>query len=115
MPAPLEDLLTLNRLVHEPARFAILTALSACRKADFTFLQSITGLPQGNLSGHLQRLEEGGLVTIEKGFKGKYPQTWLEITPAGRAAFQKHWKRIDASRTEAKGWRAWVRRLAVAR
>ena len=114
MPAPLEGLVTVDRLVHEPARLAILTALSACGKADFRFLQSITGLPQGNLSGHLARLEEGGLLTIEKGFKGKYPQTRLRITPAGRAAFQQHWDRLEASLKAAKGWRAWSRRLATA-
>jgi DNA-binding transcriptional ArsR family regulator len=77
--APLEDLVTLNRLVHEPARFAILTALTPYRKADFQFLQAITGLAQGNLSGHLQKLEAGRLITIEKRFKGKYPHTWLEV------------------------------------
>jgi DNA-binding transcriptional ArsR family regulator len=114
MPAPLEDLLTVDRLVHEPARLAILTALSACSQADFQFLQSITGLPQGNLSGHLAKLEEGGLVTIEKRFKGKFPQTHLQITPAGRAAFQQHWKRLEASRKAAKGWRAWSRRSVTA-
>jgi DNA-binding transcriptional ArsR family regulator len=110
MPAPLEDLITVDRLVHEPARFAILTALSACRKADFRFLQSITGLPQGNLSGHLARLEAGGLVAIEKRFKGKYPQTWIRITTAGRSAFERHWGRLEASRKQARAWRAWRER-----
>jgi DNA-binding transcriptional ArsR family regulator len=114
VPAPLEGVVTLNRLVHEPARLAILTVLSACGRADFQFLQSITGLPQGNLSGHLSKLEEGGLVSIEKRFKGKYPLTRLRITPAGRAAFQHHWDRLEAGRKAAKGWRAWSRRLATA-
>ncbi|MGH9369973.1 MAG: hypothetical protein ACRD15_00410 [Vicinamibacterales bacterium] len=35
---PLDYLAAINRLVHEPARLAILTALSACEKADFVFL-----------------------------------------------------------------------------
>src|SRR6266849_8517475 len=107
-PAPFKDLLTLDRLVHEPARFAILTALTACQKADFQSLQAMTGLAQGNLSGHLQKLEEAGLVAIDKQFKGKYPQTWLEITPVGCAAYQDHWRRLETSVTEAKAWRASV-------
>jgi DNA-binding transcriptional ArsR family regulator len=111
MAAPLNDLVTLNRLVHEPARLAILTALSACRKADFVFLQSVTGLPQANLSGHLAKLAAGGLVRIDKRFKGKYPQTWVQITPSGRKGFEEHWKRLDASRKEARAWRAWAREL----
>jgi hypothetical protein len=32
----------LDRLVHEPARLAILVALSACEKAEFLFLLNIT-------------------------------------------------------------------------
>ena len=51
-----------DRLVHEPARLAILTALSACQKADFLLLLTITGLTKGNLSSHLTKLEEAGLA-----------------------------------------------------
>jgi DNA-binding MarR family transcriptional regulator len=114
MTAPLEKLLTVDRLVHEPGRFAILTVLSACRKADFLAIRSVTGIPAGNLSSHLAKLEKAGLITIEKGFKGKYPQTWLRITATGRAAFQRHWQLLDASRKEARAWRAWFRRPATA-
>jgi hypothetical protein len=49
MPTPFEHLAALNRLVHDPSRLAILTALSACEKADFTFLLNVTGLTKGNL------------------------------------------------------------------
>ena len=52
MPTPFEHLASVNRLVHEPARLAILTALSACDKADFVFLVNVTGLTKGNLSSH---------------------------------------------------------------
>jgi DNA-binding transcriptional ArsR family regulator len=104
--ASFKDLATLDRLVSEPARLAILTALTACQKADFRSLTFMTGLAQGNLSGHLQKLEKGRLITIDKQFKGKYPQTWLEVTVAGRSALQEHWRRIETSKTEAKSWRA---------
>jgi DNA-binding transcriptional ArsR family regulator len=61
---PFEQLANLDRMVHDPARLAILTALSACERADFLFLQRITGLTKGNLSSHLSKLEEAGLVEI---------------------------------------------------
>jgi DNA-binding transcriptional ArsR family regulator len=48
----------LDRLVHEPARLAILTVLSSCHEADFVFLQRATGLTNGNLSAHLSKLED---------------------------------------------------------
>jgi DNA-binding transcriptional ArsR family regulator len=55
-----------DRIVHEPARLAIMTVLSSCRSADFLFLQNITGLSKGNLSVQISRLEETGLLAVEK-------------------------------------------------
>ncbi len=83
MNTPFEYLQSLNRLVHEPARLAILVALSACDKADFLFLLNITGLTKGNLSSHLSKLADAGLVEIEKTYEGKTPITYAEID-AGR-------------------------------
>lgn len=70
-PTPFERLASFDRLVHEPARLAILTALSACEKADFVFLRSLTRLTKGNLSSHLSKLEHAGLVSLEKMFEGQ--------------------------------------------
>lgn len=95
MPSPFSDL-DLNRLVHEPARLAILTALSACDRADFVFLLNLTGLTKGNLSSHLWKLEQGGLVEIEKTFEGKQPVTYARLTPEGTDAIKAHWKRLEA-------------------
>src|SRR4051794_4031883 len=79
-----DDLPDLDRLVHEPARLAILTVLSSCASADFLFLRSLTGLTNGNLSSHLSKLEAGGLVQIEKRFVDRKPNTVVRLTPAGR-------------------------------
>jgi winged helix DNA-binding protein len=49
-----------NRLVHEPARLAILTVLCSCKSADFVFLRRVTGLTKGNLSVQLVNLEQAG-------------------------------------------------------
>jgi len=59
-----DEQLALDRLVHEPGRLAILTVLSSVSDADFLFLQRTTGLTKGNLSSHLAKLEDGGLVTV---------------------------------------------------
>jgi len=99
---PLLDIDSLNRLVHEPARLAILVALSACEKADFLFLLNVTGLTKGNLSSHLSKLEQGGLVEIEKAFEARQPVTYVRLTPEGREALKAHWKRLDALRAAAK-------------
>ena len=98
MPTPFEHLASFDRLVHEPARLAILTALSACEKADFVFLRNLTGLTKGNLSSHLAKLEQGDLVAIEKIFEGKQPITYVSLTGEGRDVLKSYWKRFDRVR-----------------
>jgi len=102
---PFERLAALDRLVHEPARLSILTALSACRSANFLFLQRLTGLSKGNLSSHLSKLEEGGLVGIDKSFDGKIPKTTITLTPEGQEQLAHHWKDLERIRKEATKWK----------
>ena len=94
MPASRDDL-TLDRLVHEPGRLAILTVLSSVRDADFVFLLRTTGLTKGNLSSHLTKLEDAGLVTIEKTFVRKKPNTSVALTKVGRRRIAQHWEQLD--------------------
>lgn len=96
MSKPADLLGAINRLVHEPARLTILTALSACQKADFLFLLNLTGLTKGNLSSHLSKLERGGLIRIEKTFEGRLPVTYVMLTPEGREGLDEHWERLRA-------------------
>ena len=105
MPDPFERLSGLDRLVHEPARLSILTALSACRKADFMFLLRLTGLTRGNLSTHLGKLEDGGLVRIDKRFVGRKPNTLVALTPKGRRAVEKHWQMLEELRESSRNWK----------
>ena len=105
MPTPFDHLAEIDRLVHDPSRLAILTALSACEKADFTFLLNVTRLTKGNLSSHLSKLQQGGLVVIEKTFEGKQPVTYVMLTPEGREGLDEHWKRLEAIRRGARTWR----------
>jgi DNA-binding MarR family transcriptional regulator len=102
--SPFEEMSSLDRLLHEPARLAILTALSACRSCDFIYLQSLTAITKGNLSNHLQRLEEAGLVTIVKRFRGRTPQTVASLTASGREAIDRHWRRLETLRLKANAF-----------
>lgn len=106
MSRPFEKLAGLDRLVHEPARLSILTVLSSCRSADFLFVQRLTGLSKGNLSSHLARLEEGGLVQIEKDFVRKIPRTSLSLTRQGRAEIERHWQQLEKLRKQTLQWQA---------
>ena len=103
---PFEQLANLDRTVHDPARLAILTALSACERADFLFLLRITGLTKGNLSSHLSKLEEAGLVEIEKRFVEKKTQTLIRLSDSGRKTLESYWQEIEDLRKSAAGWQA---------
>jgi DNA-binding transcriptional ArsR family regulator len=104
MSTPFEQLASLDRRVHDPARLAILTALSACEGADFLFLQRITGLTKGNLSSHLSKLEEAGLVVIEKRFVKKKTQTLVRLSDQGRGAVDGYWREMEEIRESAVRW-----------
>ena len=94
MPEPRDELI-LDRLIHEPGRLAILTVLSSVTDADFVFLQRTTGLTKGNLSSHLTKLEDAGLVAIEKRFIRKKPNTNIALTAIGKKRIAEHWEQLE--------------------
>ena len=94
--------LVLDRLIHEPGRLAILTVLASVRDADFLFLLRATGLTKGNLSSHLAKLEDAGLVAIEKRFIRKKPNTNVTLTAVGRQRIARHWEQLDQLRRRAE-------------
>jgi DNA-binding MarR family transcriptional regulator len=92
----------LDPIIHQPTRLRIMAALvslDANGKADFTFLRDLLDLTDGNLSIHIQKLEEAGYVAVEKVFVGRRPKTWIRATPVGRSTFAAH---VDALETLVK-------------
>jgi DNA-binding MarR family transcriptional regulator len=88
----------LDALIHQPTRLRIMAALVSLdrgEKADFTFLRDLLELTDGNLSVHIQRLEEAGYAAVEKVFVGRRPKTWIWATPQGRAAFAAHVEALE--------------------
>jgi len=78
----------IDRVIHEPARLAIMAVLNAFETADFTFLLKQTELSRGNLSSHLSKLEGAKYVDIAKEFVDKVPRTLIRLTDRGRSAIQ---------------------------
>lgn len=101
MPDLSDRLLAIDRIIHEPARLVVMTSLSSCQSADFLFLQRLTGLTAGNLSSHLAKLEEAGLIWQDKQIVGKRPRTRIGLTEKGREAIQAHWQQLDRLRMQA--------------
>jgi len=92
----LQELASLDRVIHEPARLMIIALLYAVPEADFLYIQNECGFTQGNLSSHLTKLDEAGYVFINKMFKGKYPLTVCSLTTGGRLAFEEYVRRMRA-------------------
>jgi DNA-binding MarR family transcriptional regulator len=88
--ADLGQIAGIDRTVHAPARLMILAYLSAVDSADFTFLLNQTGLTRGNLSSHLQKLEEVGYIEVQKEFVDRIPRTLIRLTDEGRQAIDSY-------------------------
>jgi DNA-binding HxlR family transcriptional regulator len=78
----------LDRSVHAPVRLAAMAALYSGGRETFSGLKRVTGATDGNLTGHMQALEQEGLIKVRKQFVGKVPQTSYELTPRGRQVFR---------------------------
>jgi hypothetical protein len=56
------------------------------------------GVSRLRLSSHLTKLEEAGLVAIEKRFVRKKPNTNIALTGSGRTRITQHWEQLDQLR-----------------
>ena len=78
----------LDRVIHEKARLCILTSLATNSKGLlFTDLKEMCSLTDGNLSRHLQILNESGMIEMWKGHHFKRPKTLIRLTSDGRKRF----------------------------
>src|SRR5262245_35491245 len=94
----------LDRVIHEKARLGILTSLVTHPKGlIFGDLKQLCGLTDGNLSRHLQVLEEAGFVALEKGYEHKRPQTLCRVTPPGRQRYLDYLKVLEQVVRDAAG------------
>jgi DNA-binding MarR family transcriptional regulator len=80
----------LDPVLNVPVRLAIVSALIKVKQADFGYLMEITKTTQGNLSHQIKKLSEAEYITVEKTYKGNYPQTICRLTAKGKRAFENY-------------------------
>ena len=86
----------LDRVMHEKARLGILTSLLTHPEGLlFTDLKHLCALTDGNLSRHLQALEEAELVEVWKGFRNRKPQTLCRLSRKGRERFLAYLEQLE--------------------
>jgi DNA-binding transcriptional ArsR family regulator len=93
----------LDTVLHEQRRLAIVSMLAASPRLTFTELRDTLDMTVGNLSVHLQKLEEAGYIVINKRFVGRRPQTSCQLTDKGRAAFGRYLDRLEAIVKQNRG------------
>ncbi len=94
----------LDRVIHEKARLSIITSLVTHPNGLlFNDLKELCSLTDGNLSRHLQILNEGGLVKIWKGFKDHRTQTLCQLSDEGRTRFLEYITVLENIVTDAVG------------
>jgi len=86
----------LDRLIHEPIRLGIVSALAVNETMTFNELKELLKTTDGNLSVHARKLEEAQYVGCEKYFEGRLPKTEYRLTSAGRKALETYLDHMEA-------------------
>lgn len=86
--------LSIDCVIHEPVRLAIVCALASDGELTFKQLKARLGATDGNLGVHARRLEMAGYVGCSKTFDGRVPRTEYRLTAKGRRAFEKYRDRL---------------------
>ncbi len=86
----------LDRLIHEPIRLGIVSALAVNETMTFSELKGLLKTTDGNLSVHARKLEEGQYIACEKFFEGRVPRTEYRLTGAGRRALETYLDHMEA-------------------
>jgi len=84
-------------VVANAGRLRILTALAVEERQEFVRLRQSTELTDGNLASHARRLQSAGLIAIDKQFRDGKPVTSFTLTQQGRAALERHARRLIAA------------------
>lgn len=87
---------TLDRVIHERVRLAIVSALAVTPAMTFNDLKKLLRITDGNLSVHARRLEEAGYLECLKSFEGRVPRTEYKLTAGGRRALQGYLDHMEA-------------------
>ena len=86
----------LDRIIHEPIRLGIVSALAVNDSMTFNELKDLLRTTDGNLSVHARKLEENEYVLCDKHFEGRIPRTSYRLTAQGRRALETYLQHMEA-------------------
>jgi DNA-binding HxlR family transcriptional regulator len=92
----MKDLISnINKVFESRVRLGIMSVLMVNSTYDFNSFKDALELTDGNLASHLKALEEKGMITVNKHFIGRKPNTTYSATDEGREAFTQHLKALE--------------------
>lgn len=97
------DYKQLDDIVHSRVRLAAMAYLAAAGRTDFADLQRELDVTHGNLSAQLRKLEDAGLVRVDREIRNRRAWTVVELTDAGRQALLDHVERLARIIEAARG------------
>jgi DNA-binding MarR family transcriptional regulator len=79
-----------DEIIHPTTRLSVVALLAAADWVDFSFVRDRLGLSDSALSKQFATLEDAGYVTIDRPATGRRRRVRVQLTAAGRRAFQGH-------------------------
>jgi DNA-binding transcriptional ArsR family regulator len=92
----------LDPVLLEPVRLAIVALLAGTEWAEFAFVRDAVDVSDSALSKRISALADGGYVEVRKGYVGKRPRTWINLSDTGRDALSRHVAALQEIATRAE-------------
>ena len=90
----------IEKLLFNPIRLKTISFLMTVEICTFKALLDVTNSSKGNLSIQLKKLNDAGLIKIEKYFQKSYPTTDYSITKKGKTSFEDFFKQLQSLKNE---------------
>ncbi|KAA9153193.1 transcriptional regulator [Amycolatopsis acidicola] len=82
-------------LLLDPTRLSIVSLLAATEWGEFGWVRDSVGLSDSALSKQVTTLSKPGYLEVRKGYVGKRPRTWLNLSESGRDVLHSHVKALQ--------------------
>ncbi len=79
-----------NEFLHVPARLSMVALLAPANWVEFGFLRDTIGTSDSALSKQISALTDAGYVWVRKSQEKGTRRTYVQLTPEGRQAFERH-------------------------
>ena len=90
------DAMALDKVIHNPFRLAIMTALSGADSLTFTELMSLLSATYSTIGDNARKLEDAKYICCTKSFEARIPVTRYRLTTKGQQALSGYVERMQS-------------------